>query len=255
MHINDKQYFEAYFQQFGHLLATLCPTVQRRAAQLDLSYLTQASAVFSSNIEGNSIDLNSFMNHQMSKSILRKKKEITEITDLIAAYEQAQTLPLTEKNLLKVHKTLSKQLVSAAFRGKYRNDRIGVFDADGLVYLAVEAELVAQEMQILFADVADLLARELTEAEVFYSGALLHLRFVHIHPFRDGNGRTARILEKWFLSQKLGAHYWTIASEKYYKEHSDEYYRAIHLGANFYTLQYARSMPFLELLIKILAAN
>ena len=30
-------------------------------------YLTKASAVYSSNIEGNSIDLNSFMNYELSK--------------------------------------------------------------------------------------------------------------------------------------------------------------------------------------------
>jgi len=37
----------------------------------------------------------------------------------------------------------------------------------------------------------------LTDSELFFA-ALIHLVFVKIHPFDDGNGRAARLLEKWF---------------------------------------------------------
>jgi Fic family protein len=33
---------------------------------------------------------------------------------------------------------------------------------------------------------------------------LIHLRLAQIHPFRDGNGRAARLIEKWFVAEKLG---------------------------------------------------
>ncbi|MBL0098191.1 MAG: Fic family protein [Bacteroidetes bacterium] len=33
---------------------------------------------------------------------------------------------------------------------------------------------------------------------------MIHLVFVKIHPLNDGNGRSARLIEKWFLAQKLG---------------------------------------------------
>jgi Fic family protein len=89
--------------------------------------------------------------------------------------------------------------------------------------------------------------------EAFYHAALIHLVFAHIHPFMDGNGRAARLLEKWFLADKLGREAWHMPSEKYYKEHVAEYYRNIKLGLNFYTLNYDRSAPFLTMLVKSLA--
>jgi Fic family protein len=69
--------------------------------------------------------------------------------------------------------------------------------------------------------------------------------FAHIHPFQDGNGRVARIMEKWFLASKLGNGAWLIQSEKYYKENIKKYYRNINLGVNFYKLNYDKCLPFL----------
>jgi Fic family protein len=84
-------------------------------------------------------------------------------------------------------------------------------------------------MRELFADIIILLGENLSTEEVFYYASLIHLILVHIHPFSDGNGRSARLLEKWFLVSKLGKEYWKISSEQYYKEHRNEYYQNINL--------------------------
>ena len=134
----------------------------------DFSYLTKASAVYSSNIEGNTIDLNSFMNYELSKSKFKPTKEIEKIVNLIKAYESVQKLKLTENNMLECHKDLSKTSLIKSKRGKYREVSIGVFSKSGLVYLAIEPELVKKEMKIFFDDIAKLLSKELDEQEVFY---------------------------------------------------------------------------------------
>ena len=85
---------------------------------------------------------------------------------------------------------------------------------------------------------------------VFYYASLIHLVFAHIHPFRDGNGRAARLLEKWFIAEKLGEIYWNLPSEKYYKENQSEYYKNINLGINYYELNYDKCIPFLTMLPK-----
>jgi hypothetical protein len=43
--------------------------------------------------------------------------------------------------------------------------------------------------------------KEIEEIEVFYFASLIYLRFAHIHPFRNGNGRAARLLDKWCKRQ------------------------------------------------------
>ncbi|TCD12644.1 Fic family protein [Pedobacter frigidisoli] len=248
MKIADKTYFEQYHSLIGKDLENLVNKFDLTEQNGDLGYQTQASAVYSSNIEGNTIDLNSFMNLGFSEEKFKPTKEVQEIEDLISAYKLAQETNLDEKNFLKSHKILAKQLVIASLRGKYRNDKVGVFGQSGLVYLAVEAELVAETMKAFFKEINHLLSLDITIEETFYFASLIHLRFAHIHPFRDGNGRAARLLEKWFLAKKMGIDFWKIPSEKYYKEHQPEYYNSINLGVNFYELNYDNCLAFLKML-------
>lgn len=103
-------------------------------------------------------------------------------------------------------------------------------------------------MQRFFEDVDALLQADLSEMETFYFASLIHLRLAHIHPFRDGNGSAARLLEKWFLAEKLGAAFWKVPSEAYYKHHQATYYESVDLGVNFYELRYDRCLRFLSML-------
>ncbi|MCK5122913.1 MAG: Fic family protein [Candidatus Pacebacteria bacterium] len=247
MNILEKEYYKQYEKEINIDLAVCFNDLKKDSSKINFKYLTEASAVYSSNIEGNSMDLNSFMNAKTMKQ-KAKPKEYSEITELVDAYDFAQSNKLTEENLLKAHQILSKSFLIKSQRGKYRDDKVGVFDQNGLVYLAIEPEKVAEEMKIFFVTINKLLKQDLDINEVFYFASMLHLRFAHIHPFQDGNGRAARILEKWFLASKLGNKAWLIQSEKYYKENIKEYYQNINLGVNFYELDYERCLPFLLML-------
>lgn len=82
---------------------------------------------------------------------------------------------------------------------------------------------------------------------------MIHLVFAKIHPWNDGNGRSARIIEKWFLAEKLGEKAWFIQSEKMYYQHHQFYYQNLRrLGLEYDTLDYNKALPFLQMLPKAL---
>lgn len=248
MRITERKYLDVYQQSIGNEIPTLITEFNVSENSGGFDYLTKSSAVYSSNIEGNSIDLNSYMNYEMNKDKFKVGKEIQEIEDLIKAYEFAQNNNLNEKNLLNCHKIFSNTLLIRSKRGKYRIEQVGVFGKSGLAYMAIEPEFVKKEMQILFQDINELILSNLREIEVFYFASLIHLRFAHIHPFRDGNGRAARLIEKWFVSEKLGRNFWKMPSEEYYKKNQATYYDTINLGVNFYELDYDKCIGFLKML-------
>ena len=248
MKITERKYLDVYLKSIGNNILELIQNYDFSENNGSFDYLTKSSAVYSSNIEGNSIDLNSYMNYELNKDNFKVGKEIEEIEDLIEAYKFAQNNKLNEKNLLACHKIFSKTLLIKSKIGKYRIEQVGVFGKSGLAYMAIEPDNVANEMKKYFDELGELLSLNLSEEEVFYFAALIHLRFAHIHPFRDENGRASRLIEKWFIAEKSGPNYWKIPSEEYYKKNQLEYYRTINLGVNFYELNYDNCLGFLEML-------
>jgi Fic family protein len=109
--------------------------------------------------------------------------------------------------------------------------------------------MVKKQLDLLWDEIEYLLKLEMTNAEVFYYAAFIHLVFVNIHPFGDGNGRSGRLLEKWFLAEKLGGTAWYIKSENYYYKNIDSYYKKLaQLGMLYDELDYQKSLPFLLML-------
>ena len=219
------------------------------SASEDVEYYLIASSLYSSKIEGNTLDANSFFRNIGNKSF-PKKKEVQEIEDLVKAYKFASENNINKTNFLKTHEILSKTLLPVNLRGKVRKEQVGVRDSKTLkpVYLAVEPQFVNEELSKLFSDISELLKRELSHKELFYYASMIHLWIAKIHPFMDGNGRSARLLEKWFLVSKLGLSAWSINSEKYYWDNRSEYYQNIALGFNYYALHWDRCLPFLLML-------
>lgn len=248
MRITERKYLDTYNKSIGNEISKWIMDFDFSENRGGFGYLTKSSAVYSSNIEGNSIDLNSYMNYEMNKDKFKAGKEIEEIENLIEAYGFAQTNKLNEANLLNCHKIFSETLLIKSKRGKYRIEQVGVFGKAGLAYMAVEPELVEKEMKLFFQDLRELISSDLNENEVFYFASLIHLRFAHIHPFRDGNGRAARLIEKWFVAEKLGHDFWKMPSEEFYKNNQARYYETINLGVNFYELNYDKCEGFLEML-------
>ncbi len=206
------------------------------------------SAVFSANIEGNPIDYDTYLKYQ-DLDLKPVNKPYQEIQDLLDAYEYAAGKTITLEGLLKVHAISTASLLAGTDQiGQMRSKMVYVYRGAERIYSAVAAKQVPGLLSELVEEIDRLTASRLSLDECFYYASLLHLRFVHIHPFADGNGRTARLLEKWFLTRCLGEAAWLIHSERYYFQHLKQYYATINLGPDYPSLQYEGCVPFLLML-------
>lgn len=213
------------------------------------SFYTSVASVFSSKIEGEEIELNSYVKHKRF-GIEFLPDYTKKIDDLYNAYSFAKENSLNEKNISEVHKLLAKNIVTIPYQGKHRIQNMFITTDDGKIeYVATLPNLVNEEMKKLYEDLEYLMSKELSFCEVFYFASMIHLVFVKIHPWNDGNGRSARLLEKWFLSEKLGEKAWFVQSEKnYYQKHKLYYSNLRSLGLEYESLDYSRALPFLEML-------
>jgi Fic family protein len=172
------------------------------------------------------------------------------IDDLYEAYQFAQKNKLTDTIVKQAHVLLTQHILQENYRGRIRTGNMVVTTNDGKIeYVACPPVAVGAELSKLYNDIASLINAELTITETFFFSSLIHLVFVKIHPFDDGNGRTARLIEKWFLAQKLGDKAWYLQSEKYYYNQHQTYYKNIRmLGLEYELLDYSKALSFLLIL-------
>ncbi len=222
----------------------------------NFSFYTSVSAVFSSKIEGENIDLDSYVKHKRF-GIEYLPDYTQKIDDLYNAYQFAKTQKCTVVTISKIQEIISKNILPPSQQGKLRTGNMFVTTTDGKIeYVAASPISLKMELDKFFQDLAILLNMELSVQEVFYFASLIHLVFVKIHPFNDGNGRSSRLIEKWFLAEKLGEKAWLIQSERYYYLNHQTYYKNIRmLGLEYELLDYSKALPFLLMLPQSLILN
>jgi Fic family protein len=166
---------------------------------------------------------------------------------LYKAYDYIDSHKLTLKNVQRAHAILSSNLLLKSQQGLIRPNPMFVLNSDDMIeYVAIDPKIVQQELDKLFHDIDILQNSNLNSFEIFYYASLIHLTFVKIHPFQDGNGRTARLIEKWFLIEKIGDKATAVQLEKNYYKRLKEYYSNIKkLGLEYDNLDFSKSLDFL----------
>lgn len=214
------------------------------------TFCTSVSVMSSSRIEGEQMEVDSYVKHKLLS--VEYLPELTEKpNDLYAAYLHAKDSRLSQAAFHEAHRLISAHLLPAPQRGTLRTTEMLVMEhgTSRIQYEATPRTMLDTEYTKLWQDITDLLAADLTVEQAFYHAAFIHMVFVNIHPFGDGNGRSARLLEKWFLAEKLGERAWYIQSELHYYRKVSNYYLGLNRLGQFYgNLDYAKAIPFLLML-------
>jgi len=251
MNILSAKYFPEYKRQLTIDINTAVEDINK----IDLTphsftFYTSVAVISSSRIEGEQMEIDSYVKHKMQE-IEYLPELIEKPNDLYNSYLFAKQNKLTAENFQQSHILLSQHLLPVKWRGAYRKNNMLVMEHNTgrIQFEAAPSGIVEHEMNKLWKDIAALSKQALSVEEIFYYAAFIHLVFVNIHPFNDGNGRAVRLLEKWFLSQQLGEKAWYIKSEKYYHHHVNDYYKKLNgLGMFYEKIDYAKADLFLQML-------
>jgi len=172
-------------------------------------------------IEANSLSLGQVRDVINGKTVLGERKEIQEVKNAYAAYDKLPEIdPYDIQDLKYIHGILTKYLVEES--GEFRSGEEGVFNGDQCIFMAPPAKFVPQLMKDLF----DWMKASKDAVHPLILSSVFHYEFVFIHPFSDGNGRTARLWHTAILS-KWHPVFEYIPIESQIEKFQDEYYDAI----------------------------
>ena len=219
-------------------------------------FYNSVSSVYSSRIEGENIELDSYFKHKFQN--VEFLPDVTQrVDDLFNAYLFLKSQPLNRENFFEAHRILSANLLPAHQQGRVRTTPMMVINEKGQIeYIAPSQFNVNEEIDKLFSDIDFLLRKELDETEVFYYASFIHFAFAKIHPLSDGNGQSARLLEKWFLTEKFGENAFAIPLEKnYYINISDYYLNLKRSGLEYEETDYSKALPFILMTINSFKTN
>lgn len=216
--------------------ARILPAAQIKLRHQAILRMTHSSTA----IEGNRLNLLQIEAIYTHKKIDAPKRDIFEVKNYLQALKYIEKVvlekkPLNEKIILKIHKLVTENTLPKEESGKYRGGPVYVVQRRFnlpplLLYTAPPYKkiprLVSSLVKWLNEQTADKLNPVIT-------AALVHKEIAELHPFNDGNGRTARALATLVLYSRGYDFRRLFALEDYYNEDRPSYYEAINTGKKY----------------------
>lgn len=216
----------------------------------------EKTVLLSTKIEGNTLD------EATKRKVLYKNSdddEEQEIFNLMKALEyldeaERRQLPVTEEFIKKLHAIIRISHGRRPRVSEYREEQnqVGSRNASGF-YLPPEWKDVPLLMEDL---VAWINSPETYHIPIPITAGILMWQFLTIHPYLDGNGRTARMLTTYLLRRGGYGLKGLFVLENFYDRNLAEYYRRLQLGLHhnyYFGRNDAELTPWLEFFIEGLA--
>lgn len=191
----------------------------------------------STSIEGNKLTLEEVKDLSEGKEVIATQKDKKEVMNYLKAIdsipEYTSKKAITKQIFLKIHKTITEgTLKDNENAGILRKQQVfvgrRVFDGTGfkqvVEYMPPDTrdvpKLVEEFLSWLNSDKAQKIN------PVLLAG-IVHYEIARIHPFIDGNGRTARLMAALILYKSGFDHRRFFAVDDYYDEDRQSYYNAL----------------------------
>ncbi len=179
----------------------------------------------------------------------RSEQEIAGYRDALALIQESHAyMGLTPNVVLQLHAMLYRYLPSQGGVWKPADNEIVERNPDGTIgrvrFRAVPAVLTPRSMDDLVVRYADAVVRDVVEPLIAVPLAVLD--FLCIHPFRDGNGRMARLLTLLLLYQHrydVGRY---VSLERIIEESKETYYESLERSSQGWHEGTHDAMPWLE---------
>ena len=192
-------------------------------------------------IENNQLSLFQVEDVINGKMVIGEQKDIQEVKNAYKAYEEIDNInPYSVDDLKKIHGILTFLIEDDA--GKFRNHGEAVYDGNVQIFMAPPHTMVPKLMDNLFNWMNE--AKDKVNPLILSS--IFHYEFVFIHPFSDGNGRTARLWQTAILANWKELFKY-IPIESIIRKHQDDYYIAIQNCNNA-----GNSNEFIEFMLKVI---
>ena len=184
---------------------------------------TKINSVHSSvAIENNPLSLEQVKDVINGKLVIGEQKDIQEVKNAYKAYEMLKDInPYSIDDLKKIHGVMTFLVEEVS--GEFRTSSEGVFDDNGnCIFVCPPGDRVNSLMNDLF----EWLNENKDTIHPLILSSIFHYEFVFIHPFSDGNGRTARLWQNIILS-KWKEIFEYVPIESQIKKYQEEYYKVI----------------------------
>ncbi|MBK7956922.1 MAG: Fic family protein [Bacteroidetes bacterium] len=104
------------------------------------------------------------------------------------------------KSIIELHRIMTANTEAEKYSGDYRKGEVFVTDhIDGEI-AHIPPDWI--EVEKLMADLCDFANNDSKFIHPIIKASMIHFMIGFIHPFKDGNGRTARALFYWYLLKK-----------------------------------------------------
>ena len=227
-------------KQIAVLINTLNQQAVSDVVRVDFEMRANSLSTFAStSIEGNPLPLTAVKQLLKSKPQNQRDTErevlnYNTILEKLNLQIKQGSIKLTSKLVCEVQKTVTLGLIEKFRCGKLRNEPVFVNDPKSgkPVFLPPDH----QDVVSLLQDLITFAEKQRGALDPLIVAGIFHKQFVIIHPFVDGNGRTARLLTKTLLAD-MGLNTFNLFSfENYYNRNVAKYFKTVGVFGNYYEI-------------------